>query len=71
MIKATIHKTKRNPCKECMYYIKENNTCQSKKCASNNPYITKIDRMLCKAKQEEFLEKLEDMRYNIVESVSK
>ena len=24
----------RNPCKDCIYYHKENGTCQSKKCAT-------------------------------------
>lgn len=24
----------RNPCKDCVYYHKENRTCQSKKCAT-------------------------------------
>ena len=40
---------KRNPCVKCDYYHKENETCQSKKCSSNNPYITKFDRMFCEA----------------------
>ena len=38
---------KRNPCEKCMYYHSTNNTCQSKKCASNNSYVTFIDRMFC------------------------
>ena len=38
---------KRNPCKECKYYVKDNNTCQSKKCSSNNPYITRFDKLFC------------------------
>lgn len=41
---------KRNPCKECAYYHKENNVCQSKKvitCGAN-PYVSLIDRMFCK-----------------------
>ena len=38
----------RNPCKECIYYHKENNTCQSKKCATGGlGYITIFDRLLC------------------------
>lgn len=38
---------KRNPCAECKFYVKVNGVCQSKKCASNNPYVTKIDRLFC------------------------
>ena len=40
---------KRNPCLNCDYYHKENNTCQSKKCATcgNHSEVTFIDRMLC------------------------
>ena len=39
----------RNPCKECDYYHKENNTCQSKKCCTGGDgYITWIDRLFCK-----------------------
>ena len=38
----------RNPCIECDYYIKENNTCQSKKCSNiGNPYITILDKLFC------------------------
>ena len=38
----------RNPCKECTYYHKENNTCQSKKCATGGTgRITFLDRMFC------------------------
>ena len=43
---------KRNPCKECKFYVEKNNTCQSKKCASNNPYITKLDKMFCEPCKE-------------------
>lgn len=41
---------KRNPCKECAYYHKENNVCQSKKVATcgANPYVSLRDRMFCK-----------------------
>ena len=46
MIKKIIKWLKRNPCNECIYY-KPNGVCQSKKCASNNPYVTKIDRLFC------------------------
>ena len=38
----------RNPCKECLYYIKENNTCQSKKCATGGDgTVTLLDRIFC------------------------
>lgn len=41
--------TMRNPCSECVYYHPENNTCQSKKCAtSGEGYVTWIDRRYCK-----------------------
>lgn len=36
-------------CKECVFYHKENNTCQSKKCAGvNDGRITWIDILFCK-----------------------
>lgn len=36
-------------CKECVFYHKENNTCQSKKCACvNEGRITWIDILFCK-----------------------
>lgn len=39
----------KNPCKECIYYHKENNTCQSKKCATGGTgYVTVLDRLFCK-----------------------
>ena len=39
----------KNPCKECEYYHPENNTCQSKKCATTGDgYVTFIDRLFCK-----------------------
>lgn len=39
----------RNPCKECVYYHPENNTCQSKKCATCGAgYVTLMDKLLCK-----------------------
>lgn len=44
---SIIKRFKRNSCKECDYYCATNNTCQSKKCATNNPYVSKFDRMLC------------------------
>lgn len=50
MINELIKRLKRNPCKECLYYCKENNVCQSKKCATCgcHPYITWFDRLFCK-----------------------
>ena len=49
-----IERLKRDPCKECDYYVPANGLCHSKKCASNNPYVTKFDRMFCEPyKQEE------------------
>lgn len=38
----------KNPCKECVYYHKDNNTCQSKKCATGGSgYVSLFDRMFC------------------------
>lgn len=38
----------RNPCKDCIYYHKENRTCQSKKCATGgNGKVSWVDRLLC------------------------
>lgn len=38
----------RNPCKDCIYYHKENKTCQSKKCATGgNGKVSWVDRLLC------------------------
>lgn len=48
---TVIERLKRNPCKECLYYVKENNLCQSKKCSvqgGNYPFVTKFDKMFCK-----------------------
>ena len=46
---------KRNPCKECKYYIVTNNTCQSKKCATcgNHSEVTIIDRLFCEPCKEQ------------------
>ena len=38
---------KRNPCRECEFYSESNNVCNSKKCATTNPYVTRFDRMFC------------------------
>ena len=41
-------KMMKDPCKECIYYHKENNTCQSKKCATRGTgHITVLDRIFC------------------------
>lgn len=45
---SIIERFKRNPCKECDYDCATNNTCQRNKCATNNPYVSKLDRMFCK-----------------------
>lgn len=38
----------RNPCKGCIYYHKENKTCQSKKCITyGNGKVFWIDRLFC------------------------
>ena len=39
----------RNPCKDCDYYHKENNTCQSKKCSTwgGDGTVTIWDRLFC------------------------
>ena len=41
---------RKNPCNKCDFYCKENNTCQSKKCATcgNHSEVTFIDRLFCK-----------------------
>lgn len=39
----------RNPCKDCDYYHKANNTCQSKKCGSNSVgHVSILDKLFCK-----------------------
>lgn len=38
----------RNPCKDCIYYHKENRTCQSKKCATGGSgKVSWIDKLFC------------------------
>ena len=38
----------RNPCKKCLYYQKENNTCQSKKCCTGREgYVGIFDMIFC------------------------
>ena len=55
MIKKLIKWLKRNPCKNCDYYYKENNTCQSKKVATCgcHPYVNWFDRHFCEPYKEE------------------
>lgn len=37
-----------NPCRDCIYYHKENRTCQSKKCATGgNGKVSWVDRLFC------------------------
>ena len=53
----------RDPCKECLWYVKENNLCQSKKCSvqgGSYPFVTKLDRMFC----EPYKGEEERMTYN-------
>lgn len=39
---------------ECLYYNKENNTCQSKKCATGGDgTVTLLDRIFCEPYREE------------------
>ena len=38
----------RNACSECVYYIKENGTCQKKKCSgAGYGYVSFWDKVLC------------------------
>jgi hypothetical protein len=55
MINKLIQWFNRNPCKECDYYHAENNTCQSKKCATcgRYPYVNWFDRHFCEAHKAE------------------
>lgn len=39
----------KNPCMECLFWVSENNTCQSKKVCTGGPgYVTMWDRLFCK-----------------------
>ena len=53
-----IEKLKRNPCVKCDYYNKNNNTCQSKKCATCgcHPYVNKFDKMFCEPYKQKHME---------------
>ena len=50
MIKKLFKWLEKNSCIECEYYCKENNVCQSKKCATYgcNPYVNWFDKHFCK-----------------------
>ena len=64
---------KRDVCKECDYYHKENGTCQSKKCVTGGsgyvgfierkfctPYKENIDKKVNKATKEDFIQYAKD-----------
>lgn len=39
---------------ECLYYVKENDTCQSKKCATGGDgTVTLLDRIFCEPRRRE------------------
>ena len=51
----------KNPCKECIYYHKENNTCQSKKCVTGGDgYVTFWDRLMCEPNRGERKDEVEE-----------
>lgn len=51
----------RDPCKECIYYHPENNTCQSKKCATaREGYVTRWDNLHCKPYKLEWINRLKE-----------
>ena len=44
----------RNPCKDCIYYHKENRTCQSKKCATGGSgRVSWVDRLFCSPRKKD------------------
>lgn len=44
----------KNPCRECKFYHEENNTCQSKKCATGKSgYVTWFDKIFCEPCKDE------------------
>ena len=47
-----IDRLKRNPCKDCKFYNSKYNTCQSKKSATYNPYVNKLDKLFCEPYKE-------------------
>ena len=45
---------RKNPCLKCVYYHKENNTCQSKKCATGGTGEVGLwDRLFCEPREKE------------------
>ena len=49
-------------CKTCIYYHKENNICQAKKCATHGDgYVTLFDRLFCTHKPMTHADKLRAM----------
>ena len=47
MLKKLKNWLKRNPCRGCKYYFKENNSCQSKKCITGDGRTIIFDRLFC------------------------
>ena len=46
---------------ECLYYNKENNTCQSKKCTmGDDGYVTFWDRLFCESNKGETERRIND-----------
>lgn len=44
-----------NPCKDCIYYCKENKTCQLKKYATyGDGKVSWIDRIFCSPRKDEW-----------------
>lgn len=56
-----VEETMNCPCNRCIYYHPENNTCQSKKCATGGAgYVTRVDRKYCETMTE-----IEELLYKI------
>lgn len=43
-----LREEKADLCANCRWYSPQNETCQLKKCSTNNPYVTCIDRKRCR-----------------------
>ena len=44
----------KNPCKDCIYYHKENRICQSKKCATTGSgKVSWIDKLFCSPRRKD------------------
>lgn len=53
IVKIHIHIKFIGKCKKCVYYCEDNNTCQSKKCATSQAgYVSIIDKLFCKPKNK-------------------